>query len=89
VSVTAPRTSLSAHRQTDENALSQSSAPEVAWGLDLRLGLRHSHCLRSLRCLRNWKLCGAGGFLHAGRLKTLSLLELVYDGFLAPQESSK
>ena len=33
--------------------------------------------------------CGAGGFLHAGRLKTLSLLELVYDGFLAPQESSK
>lgn len=35
------------------------------------------------------KPCIAGGFLHAGRLKTLSLLELVYDGFLAPQESSK
>jgi hypothetical protein len=33
--------------------------------------------------------CEVGGFLHAGRLKTLSLLELVYDGFLAPQESSK
>lgn len=31
----------------------------------------------------------AGGFLHANRTKTLSLLELIYDGFLAPQESRK
>lgn len=33
--------------------------------------------------------CCAGGFLHFSRLKTLSLLELIYDGFLAPQESAK
>jgi len=31
----------------------------------------------------------AGGFLHANRTKSLSLLELIYDGFLAPQESRK
>jgi 5'-AMP-activated protein kinase regulatory gamma subunit len=30
-----------------------------------------------------------GGFLHANRTKSLSLLELIYDGFLAPRESRK
>ena len=31
----------------------------------------------------------AGGFLHASRSKQVSLLELIYDGFLCPQSARK
>lgn len=53
------------------------------------LSLRFPVCERQQMpgtvCIRS----PAGGFLHANRTKSLSLLELIYDGFLAPQESRK